>query len=302
MQPPRFKRVRFLKNVERCRSMFSVGVLALFATALVLVGCGGSTSAGGPSPLEPDTVPDAPSEELRAETINLLDSMTRSAFDSAFVELGKRPFNRTVRTERLDSTGSVLAFREQTLRYDLPQAQSASSSVEPAESARYEVSVLRSDSSGTFDAAVLGRFAPTAEEGQPPSNLAVQAFPDDPAYLAARKRAAFHYTHRDATYEGEPVHVVTIWAKSREGGTEQSARFAELTVHRTSKELLATRTVYAERTMLYRQDTRFEIRLQEGPNGIWLPGETAFRATLDMLLRDARHFRTTSTYTASSRS
>ncbi len=299
MQPPRFKRVRFLKNAECFRSIFSAGVLALFATALVLTGCGGSTSAGGPSPLEPNTVPGVPSEEIRVETIALLDSMNRSAFDSAFVELGKRPFNRTVRTERLDSTGSVLAFREQTLRYDLPQAQPASSSNEPTP---YEVTVIRSDSSGNFDAAVLGRFSPTSEEGQPPSNLAVQAFPKDPAYLSTRKREAFHYTHRDETYEGEPVHVVTIWAKRGEGGTEQSARFAELTVHRVSNELLVAQTVYAERTMLYRQDTRFEVRLRDGPGGVWLPGETTFRATLDMLLRDARHFRTTSTYTASSRS
>jgi hypothetical protein len=162
--------------------------------------------------------------------------------------------------------------------------------------------VIRSDSSGNFDAAVLGRFAPTSAEGQSPSNLAVQAFPDDPPYLSARKQEAFHYTHRESTYEGEPVHVVTIWAKPTEGGTEQSARFAELTVHRTSNELLAARTVYAERTMLYRQDTRFEIRLHEDAGGVWLPGETTFRATLDMLMREARHFRTTSTYAASSRS
>lgn len=301
MQPPRFKRVRFLKNAERFRSTVSAGVLALLVAALLLTGCGGSTSAGGPSPLEPDTMPDVPSEEIRAETIALLDSMTRTAFDSAFVELGKRPFNRITRTERLDSAGSVLAFREQTLRYERTRPASSSAASSSA-SPEYEVSVIRSDSSGNFDAAVLGRFAPTSEDGQPPSNLALQAFPDDPAYLSARKREAFHYTHRDATYEGEPVHVVTIWAKPGEGGTEQSARFAELTVHRTTNELFAAETVYAERTMLYRQDTRFEIRLREGASGVWLPGETSFRATLDMLLRDARHFRTTSTYAASSRS
>jgi len=260
-----------------------------------LAGCGGSTSAGGPSPLELDTLPDVPSAELRAETITLLDSMKRTTFDSAFVQLGTQSFNQTTRTERLDASESVRAFREQTFRYDLTNKA-------PTASNRYEVSVVRSDSSGTFDASILGRFAPTVEPDQPPSNLATEAFPDDPAYLSARKQEAFHYTHSDATYDGEPVHVVTIWAKPGDGSMEQSTRFAELTLHRDSNELLAARTVHAERTMLYRQDTRFEIRLREGPGGVWLPHKTAFRATLDMLLRDARHFQTTSTYTVSSRS
>lgn len=301
MQPFRFKRVRFLKNAERFRlrfSTFSAGIFILFVAVLLLTGCGDSTSAGGSSPLEPGTLPDVPTEEVRAETITLLDSMKRTTFDSAFVYLGTQSFNQTTRTERLDASESVRAFREQTLRYDVTNRVPTTSTA----SDRYKVSVVRSDSSGTFDASVLGRFAPTVEPDQPPSNLAIEAFPDDPAYLSARKREAFHYTYRDATYDGEPAHVVTIWAKPGDGGMEQSARFAELTLHRDSNELLAAQTVYTERTMLYRQDTRFEIRLREGSGGVWLPHETAFRATLDMLLRDARHFQTTSTYTASSHS
>lgn len=309
MQPPRFKRVRFLKNVERSGAAFprqqnpppwhaASLSLALLVAVLLLPGCGGSTSSGGPSPLEPDDLPETPSSDIRAEAIALLDSMDRAAFDKAFVRLGSLPFTQTVRTERLSESGSVLAFREQRLRYDLNTMPSAASEQATGGSPTYEVTVTRADSSGSFDASVLGRFAPRRDANQPPANIATQAFPDDPAFLSARKREAFHYTYRERTYEGEPAHVVTIWAKRGESGVEQSARFAELTLHRDSHELLAARTVYAERTMLYRQDTRFDIRLYRGPGDVWLPRETTFRATLDMLLRDPRHFRTTSTYTA----
>lgn len=314
MQPLRFKRVRFLKNVERFGAAFSRRqsrsswhaaslLLALVMAAILLSGCGGSTSSGGPSPLEPDDLPDPPSPDIRAEAIALLDSMDRTAFDTAFVKLGSIPFTQTVRTERLTASGSVLAFREQRLRYDLNTMRSAASGSvasdkEPEGTPTYEVTVTRADSSGSFDASVLGRFAPQTDANQPPANVATQAFPDDPPFLSDRKREAFHYAYRERQYEGAPVHVVTIWAKPGESGIDQSARFAKLTLHRGTHELLAAETVYAERTMLYRQDTRFDVRLKRGPGDVWLPRETAFRATLDMLLREPRHFRTTSTYTA----
>lgn len=276
-------------------------MLAVFAVAVGLTGCGRATSGGGPSPFTPSDLPPSPSEENRARAIALLDSMQRTTFDSAFVRLQNLAFTRTVRTERLrpgttvDAPGAptdpaqVRAFREREITYR--PAGSTSPNGGP-----FEVQVTRADSSGSFDASVLGRFAPTSDPTGVPTNLATQAFPDDPAYLSEKKHEAFQYAVRSATYDGVPAHVVTITVRPKDTGTEPSARYARLTLHRDTYQLLAVHTVYTERTLLYGQDTVFAISLRRGPGDAWVPRETHFRALLKMILRDPFDIRTTSTY------
>lgn len=276
-------------------------MLAVLAVAVGLTGCGRATSGGGPSPFTPSDVPPSPSEENRARATALLDSMQRTAFDSAFVRLQDLAFTRTVRTERLRpgtapaSPGApadpaqVEAFREREIAYR-PAANPAT------DGTPLEGQVMRADSSGSFDASVLGRFAPASDPTSVPTNLATQAFPDDPAYLSEKKREAFQYTVRSSTYDGVPVHVVTVTARAKDTGTEPSARYARLTLHRDTYQLLAAHTVYTDRTLLYGQDTVFAISLRRGPGDAWVPHETHFRALLKMILRDPFDIRTTSTY------
>ncbi|PEN11101.1 hypothetical protein CRI94_16910 [Longibacter salinarum] len=253
---------------------------------MLITGCGDATSGGGPSTFTPPNAPSPPSADERDRAIAVLDSMKRTVFDSAFVHLRDYAFTRSVRTERIDSNDGVSAFRERTLRYR-PNGDASP----------FQITLVDSDSSGSFDASVLGRFGPSPDPSGVPVDLASEAFPDDPPYLSARKREAFQYNVRSDTYEGAPALIVTVQARESGTGPDQVARYAELTVHGDSYELLAAHTVYTERTLLYGQDTVFHITLARTENDTWLPKETRFRAILDMVLRDPFHVRTESTYT-----
>jgi len=90
---------------------------------------------------------------------------------------------------------------------------------------------------------------------------------------------------------------VTVQARKTPLGQDQTARFAELVLHRDTNELLAARAVYAVRTLVYAQDTRFEMTLTRGPDDTWVPASTSFRAILDMLFRDPVDLSTTASYT-----
>jgi hypothetical protein len=276
MQPTSIERVRFLKSLSWLTACLTIAVL--------LTGCGEATSGGGPSAFTPENLPASAGEEERARAIELLDKMQRTTFDSAFVQLQNYAFTRTVRTERRNGPAGPEAFRERTLTYT------------PDKNTTFRVASIRADSSGSFDASVLGRFAPSSNPDGIPTNLATQAFPEDPPYLAERKREAFQYNVRSDTYEGAPVNVVIVQARNGESGPEQSARFAELTLHRDTHQLLAAHTVYTERTLLYAQDTVFRILLHPAGGETWLPRETEFRALLDMILRDPLEIATRSTY------
>ena len=282
MQPPPFERARFLKSVA----------WLLLASAL-LVGCGEATSMGGPSPLAPETRPAAGDENEREAAIERLRQMQRTAFDTAFTELGRYAFTRSVRTEKRASDETVAAFRQRTLQYRPQQPRPASVPGTPT----FDITPVDADSSGAFDASVLGQFAPAAEPGMLPVNLGAQAFPDDPPYLTSRKQEAFQFTLCDDTFENAPVQVVTVQARTTPLGQDQTARYAELVIHRDTNELLAARAVYAVRTLVYAQDTRFEMTLTRGPDDTWIPASTSFRAILDMLFRDPIDLSTTASYT-----
>jgi len=252
---------------------------------------------GGASPLAPETRPAEADANEREAAIERLRQMRRTVFDTAFTQLGRYAFTRSVRTEKRASDETVAAFRERTLQYRPQSSRPAAGSGAASDTPGFDITTVDADSSGAFDASVLGQFAPAAEPGMLPVNLGTQAFPDDPPYLSSRKQEAFQFNLRDDTFENAPVQVVTVQARKTPLGQDQTARFAELVLHRDTNELLAARAVYAVRTLVYAQDTRFEMTLTRGPDDTWVPASTSFRAILDMLFRDPVDLSTTASYT-----
>lgn len=294
MQPSALERVRFLKSALPA-SRPALGLCALVLAAVLLAGCSDATSIGGPSAFTPPDTLSAPTQAERQEAIATLESMKRSTFDSAFVRLADYRFRRTLRTERLQpGSDSVLAFYDRTFRYTpSPSSRASADTSRPSSTAER----IAADSSGSFDASFLADFAPASAPGSLPYDITTYAFPDDPAYLAQKTRSSFVYRLRRDSLQGVPVRVVEVRARSEGQGAEQSVRYARLTLHDSTRQLLAAEAVRTERVLLFSEDSHFSLRLQQGPDGRWLPATTRLRARVDVPFRDPQEFLSVSTYT-----
>lgn len=302
MQPSALERVSFLKSAPPVFRA-ALGLCVLVLAAGLLAGCGDGTSIGSPSAFTPADTLDAPTPSEREAAIATLESMKRSTFDTAFVRLADYRFRRTLRTERLQpGSDSVLAFYDRTFRYTPSRTSRASSRSAPDDSSSASPPTPRAeriaaDSSGSFDASFLADFAPASAPGSLPYDLTTYAFPDDPAYLAQKTRSSFTYRLRRDSLQGVPVRIVEVRARNDGQGAEQSVRYARLTLHDATRQLLAAEAVRTERVLLFSEDSHFSLRLQRAPDGQWIPAATRLRARVDVPFRDPQEFRSVSTYT-----
>lgn len=278
MQPPLFKRARFLHVV--------VGGLLLIGMSGGTLGC--SSSASGPEGYTSFGVIDTISttEASRDSALAVLGRMNRTPFDSAFSALSEYTVTRHVRTEQLDTTGTTTAHRTLTLRYPPGDSNGA---------------VQRADSAGSFrGGGLLSGITPAQEPTARPANLAAQTLPDQPAYLAPRTQEAYRYAlRRDSLLDGRPVIRVEAKARTDERGADQSIRYARLTIDRASNALVGLTTSRVSRLLLFRENSAITIRLRHTPENSpvpWVPHLTRFRAVVDVPLRSPRQFRTVSGY------
>ncbi len=219
----------------------------------------------------------------RDSVLALLSRMNRTAFDSAFARLDAYTVTRTVRTEQLDTTGATTAYRSRTLHYP--------PGTDPG-------TVQRVDSAGQFQAGgLLSSITPTQSRRARPGNLAAQALPDQPAYLAPRTQEAYRYAlRRDSLLDDTATYVVEAKARSDERGADQSIRYARLTIDSASNELVGLTTTRASQILLFHEQSQMTLRLRRAPDEVWVPHLTRVRAVVDVPLRAPRQFRTVSAY------
>ncbi len=287
MQPSPSERARFLQMV--------VGGLLLTGVVVGGAGCSNQAPFGGMySPFGTiDTI--ATTEAPRDSVLAVLGRMNRAAFDSAFARLDDYAFTRHERTEQLDTTGATTAYRTLTLRY--PSGSEVGT-------------IRRADSAGAFrQGGMFSGITPAQRHTARPPNLAAQALPDQPAYLAPRTQEAYQYAlRRDSLLDGTSVFVVEAKARSDERGEDQGIRYARLTIARSSHELVGLTTVRASRILLFRENSQITIRLRPAPDSdrdasgpsdaVRVPRLTRFRAAVGVPFRAPRQFRTVSAYYA----
>ena len=293
MQPAPSERSCFLQMV--------VGGLLLMGVVVKGTGC--TNRAPQPGTYSPfgtiDTI--ATTEAPRDSILALLDQMNRAAFDSAFARLDGYAVTRYARTEQMDTTGAITAYRALTLRYAPDSAAGT---------------VQRADSAGTFgEGGFLSGITPAQQRTAQPANLAAQALADQPAYLAPRTQEAYRYAlRRDSLLYGTPVFVVEAKARSGDRGADQDIRYARLTIARESHELTGLTTTRSSRILLFQEHSQATIRLRPLPDSTdsssdgsrdrarvqasrdWVPHLARFRAVVDVPFRTARQFRTVSAY------
>jgi len=160
--------------------------------------------------------------------------------------------------------------------------------------------VQRADSAGRFRAGgLLSSLTPSQEPRARPGNLATQALPDQPAYLAPRTQEAYRYAlRRDSLRDGTAAYVVEAKARVDERGDDQGIRYARLTIARPSRELVGLTTTRASQILLFRENSQMTLRLRRAPDRRrgWVPHHTHVRALVDVPLRAPRQFRTVSAY------
>lgn len=222
----------------------------------------------------------------REAALQALDAMKRGAMQGAFANLQHLAYTRHVRTEQLGAGGQVKAFEERVARHT------------PGGGLR----IVRSDSSGTFDLGLLGRFTST-EADAPATNLARQVLPEEPAFLSERSRYAFRYRLLpDTALAGGPAHVVAVRARPGPDGDKQTVRRARLYLNKDTGQLVAVRLHRVRRSLLFDEDTRQYVRIRPVPHRAapdstgWVPAETRFQTRLHMPLRPARRFRSSASY------
>jgi hypothetical protein len=213
--------------------------------------------------------------------------MDRSALDSSFARLRGRSYVRHTRLDRLGPGGALRAWQTRTLRYT-PEAGA-------------DPELVAADSAGAPGSRPLAGLTPAADPQARLENPVPYALPDQPAYLSPRTREAFAYrlTADTLTFgpEAAPVAVQVVEVRARPGtGDDQSVRYARLVTTRAGHTLVAASVVRAERTLFFREDSRFSLALRPGPARTWLPALTRFRARVDVPFRAPRQFRTASAY------
>lgn len=275
--------------------------VAAWAGLLLLAGCGGETKPRTPADARPEATSRQETVEqeafqnaagTRAAALQVLDSLQRGALRGAFGTLSRLSYTRHVRTEQLGPRGQVHAFEERTTRY------------RPGGERR----VLSSDSAGTFDFGMLGRFVST-DVGPPPPDLMQQALPEELPFLSQRNRYAFQYRLLpDTALAGTPARVVVVRVRPGPDGARQAIRQARLYLDKDTHQLVALQMHRVQHALLFDEDTHQYVRIRPAPDrprgrsgsprssGAWVPAETRFQTNLRLPLRPTRRFRSSASY------
>ena len=256
----------------------TVRLLAYAGCALSLLlpaGCGGAetdVSEGG-------RTSGAVTDVERDSALALLSSLERDAFEGAFDALPRYAYTRHTRTEQLDADGEPIAAQERTVRHRTERAGRART-------------VVAADSAGAFGRGLLGRLADADGRPADPPDVAPHVIPEEPAYLSARNEEDFTFRLLpDTTLADVRASGVEVRARAT---SDQSLR--RLRLYLVEETPVAVYLERADRSLLYREASRFAIELQPAPSGGWVPYRTDVRTRLKRLLRPAQRFATASTY------
>lgn len=254
--------------------------LSLLLSLLPIVGCGGSSSGdAGTRTSAPSPSSAAATSAEQDSALALLSLLGQDAFEEAFGALPHYAYTRRTRTEQRSADRTLVAARERTVRYQ-------------TQDARRVRTVVAADSAGAFERGLLGRLASEDAAPSDPSDVAPYIIPEDPAYLSARNQEDFTYhLLPDTVIAGVRASVVEVRARP---SSSQSLR--RLRLYLDGRTPIAVHLERADQSLLYREQSRFELEMQPAPSGGWVPHRTDVRTRLKRLLRPAQRFITTSTY------
>ncbi|MGI9174503.1 MAG: hypothetical protein ACR2GR_04210 [Rhodothermales bacterium] len=246
---------------------------AVFLTLCLFAGC--TTSPDGA--LQGDAVMGTERDSVLA----LLAALDSQTFTDAFDALPRYTYARQTRTEQRRSDSSLVAAYEQDVRFQ-------------NQGDRRTRTVTAADSSGAFEQGLFGFFASSDSSRTDPPSVAPYMVPDDPAYLSPRNQEDFTY-HRlpDTTIGQAQALVVEVRARP---SSSQNLRRLRLAVDPETRLPLAIHLERADQSLLYREQSVFDLEMQATASGDRLPHRTRVQANLKRFFRPTQRFTTTSTY------
>ena len=252
-------------------------VAAVGLTLFLFAGCAASPDGASEGALQGDAVTGAERDSVLA----LLAALDSGAFTDAFDALPRYTYARQTRTEQRRSDSSLVAVYEQDVRFQ-------------NQGDRRTRTVTSADSSGAFRRGLFSFFARSDPGRTDPPSVAPYMIPDDPAYLSPRNQEDFTY-HRlpDTTIGQTQALVVEVRARP---SSSQHLRRLRLAVDQETRTPLAVYLERADQSLLYREQSVFDLEMQATASGDRLPHRTLVQANLKRLFRPTQRFTTSSTY------
>ena len=261
----------FLARCMCCMSPASFRMpLPFFAPVLALLLTVGCQSELDPPPRFLPEADTTAWSETGDTVVEQLENLDFALIDSAFAALPRHPLERIRRTDVFTPDGALHGQQTETWHHPLDDSATQ----------------VDFEEWGTLPDRRLGGFAPEGDPSQLPQNRLRDAYPEDPPFLEARKRSAYHYgVHRDTIGRGLAVDRIEIVARDTEDGRGLTLPYARVDVLPGTNTVIGTYVVRAERALLYEEDSFFVITLQPRPTDAWLPHTMRFRTRLTVPLR-----------------
>lgn len=256
----------------------AVLVLALMATS----GCGSEAPPPGEPVYATYKNPSYQDSAERDSVLAAFASVDTEPIRRAFQQLALAEFTRYFRTEQLDKTEYLVAFRERTVRHSgLPGSR------------RFDL--VEEDSSGAFEFGFFEQFVSANVETQDPRDLSEYLLPADPPYLMPRNYEAYFYRIKPDSMMGDGLARVFEIRARPEAGDGKNIRRVRWYVDTGSNALVAIRLERIDLALFFREESRFFVHIQATDAG-WVPRTTRFESLIVMPFRPPQLFRTVAAY------
>ena len=258
-------------------------LLVLFCLAGYLTG-GCSPSAGDDAASNAKLAAYFEQDEVERDSVlQLVTRASGTTFKDAFLALRNYNYTRYARTDQLDDTNFLVAFRERTVTYTGPQGSR-------------QHRVLSADSSGSYDFGFFRQFVSATVEEQDPEDLTPYLFPEDPSYLSDRNFEAYLYRFMpDTLMLQTSAKVAEIRARPVDGDGKNIRR-ARFYFDQSSGQFIAFELERIDLALFFREESHFFVHLQNTPDGTQVPYNTLFETTIIMPFKPPQTFRTVATY------
>lgn len=241
-------------------------------TSIGLILTVGTTACSSPSESE-DLFTDDPQSREAFELIRDAESsVLRAAFDS----LSTRPFTVESRIEQqAPDANTPVAVRSYTVRYDPDGAESD------------RRTVVRGDSSGTFElgmaTGLLGGRPQPATSGNPFLHL----LPNQPTYASSSGPGLYEYRLLPDTSIGERRAVGAL-ARLESGAGDETVQSVRLFVEPESNEILFVKIVRHQEALLFEEESTASASVERTSDGTWVPEQLEARMTVRIPFTEPR--------------
>lgn len=210
------------------------------------------------------------------EAFDLIRDAESSVLRGAFDALSTRTFSVESRVEQREpGSDTPIAARSYTVRYD------------PDGDASDRRTVVRGDSSGTFELGMATGLLGGRPEPATAGNPFLHLLPDQPTYASSSGPGLYEYRMLPDTSIGERRAVGAL-ARLESGAGDETVQSVRLFVEPESNEILFAKIVRHQEAWLFEERSTASASVERTADGTWVPGQLEARVTVRTPLAEPR--------------